>query len=64
MLKTVGASGLGVFPAASLANDERVAHHGVERVGNCAGVEMQFYAISADRKVGHPLVQRLLKHCS
>jgi LysR family transcriptional activator of nhaA len=61
LLKTFGAGGMGVFPAAALVNDELVARYGVKRIGSCKGVEMQFYALSADRKVGHPLVQRVLK---
>ena len=61
LLKTFGAGGMGVFPAAALVNDELVARYDVRRVGECTGVEMQFFALSADRKVGHPLVQRLLK---
>jgi len=33
----------------------------VNRIGPCEGVEDFFYAIGTERKVQHPLVQRLLK---
>lgn len=60
LLKTFGESGMGAFPAADLVHDELVGHYGVERIGRCDGVEEHFYAISAEKKVAHPLVQRLL----
>jgi LysR family transcriptional activator of nhaA len=60
LLKTFGAGGMGVFPAAELAEDELLAHYGVVRVGHCEGVEEHFYAIGTEKKVQHPLVQRLL----
>ena len=60
LLKTFGAGGMGVFPAAELVHDELVAQYNVERVGACDGVEEHFYLIVADKKVQHPLVQRLL----
>ncbi len=60
MLKTFGANGMGVFPAAALIHDELTAHHQVEKVGACDGVEERFFAIGTQRKIIHPLVQRLL----
>ncbi len=60
LLKTFGAGGMGAFPAAELAEDELLAHYGVVRVGHCEGVEEHFYAIGTEKKVQHPLVQRLL----
>ncbi len=61
LLKTFGASGMGVFPAAELVHDELVAQYNVKRVGACDGVEEHFYLIVAEKKVHHPLVQRLLE---
>ncbi len=61
LLKTFGASGMGVFPAAELVHDELVAQYNVKRVGACEGVEEHFYLIVAEKKVHHPLVQRLLE---
>lgn len=60
VLKTFGTSGLGVFPAPLLMQDELENRYGLRLFGHCQGVEEQFYAICADKKVRHPLVQRLL----
>ena len=60
LLKTFGASGMGVFPAAESVEEELMAHYAVKRLGKCAGVNEHFYAIGTEKKVQHPLVQRLL----
>jgi LysR family transcriptional activator of nhaA len=61
LLKTFGASGMGVFPAADWVHDDLVARYGVVRLGPCEGVEEHFYAIGTERKVHHPLVLRLIE---
>lgn len=60
LLKTFGAGGLGVFPAAVLVDDELRERYGVRRIGDCDGVDERFFAIGTEKKVQHPLVQRLL----
>jgi LysR family transcriptional activator of nhaA len=60
LLKTFGAGGMGVFPATELVHDELMARYDVTRVGPCDGVEQHFFAIGTEKKVLHPLVQRLL----
>lgn len=60
LLKTFGADGLGVFPAATLMHAQLVQRYDVERIGDCDGVEERFYVIATERKIVHPLVQRLL----
>lgn len=60
LLKTFGAAGMGVFPAAEWVHDELSARYQVTQVGPCDGVEEHFFAIAAQKKVLHPLVQRLL----
>jgi LysR family transcriptional activator of nhaA len=60
LLKTFGAGGLGVFPAVELVDEELRRHYGVECVGRCAGVEQRFFAFCSERKVQHPLVERVL----
>ena len=60
LLKTFGASGMGVFPAPDMVHDDLVARYGVQRVGPCNGVEDHFFAIGTSKKVLHPLVRRLL----
>ena len=61
LLKTFGASGMGVFPAAEWVHDELLAHYPVQRLGLCDGITEHFYAIGTEKKVQHPLVQRLLQ---
>jgi LysR family transcriptional activator of nhaA len=60
LLKTFGASGMGVFPAANLIHEELTSLYGVKRIAPCEGVEEHFFAIGTEKKVLHPLVQRLL----
>jgi LysR family transcriptional regulator, transcriptional activator of nhaA len=60
LLKTFGAGGMGLFPAAERVHDEIVSRYGVEHIGRCEGVDEQFFAIGTEKKVVHPLVQRLL----
>jgi LysR family transcriptional activator of nhaA len=61
LLKTFGASGMGVFPAAEWVHDDLLAHYAVQRLGPCEGVTEHFFAIGTEKKVLHPLVQRLLQ---
>jgi LysR family transcriptional regulator, transcriptional activator of nhaA len=60
LLKTFGSGGMGVFPAAELVHDELIDRYAVKRVGHCDGVEDRYFAIGTEKKVLHPLVQRLL----
>lgn len=60
LLKTFGAEGMGVFPAADLVHDDLVRRYGVRRIGPCDGVEEHYHAIGTEKRVAHPLVQRLL----
>ena len=61
LLKTFGASGMGVFPAADWVHDDLLAHYAVQRLGPCDGVTEHFFAIGTEKKVQHPLVQSLLQ---
>jgi LysR family transcriptional activator of nhaA len=60
LLKTFGASGMGVFPVAEWVHEELIAHYAVKRIGPCEGVTEHFFAVGTEKKVQHPLVQRLL----
>lgn len=60
LLKTFGAKGMGIFPAAEWVHDDLLSHYDVTRLGACAGVNEHFFAIGTERKVHHPLVQSLL----
>ena len=59
LLKTFGASGMGVFPAAEIVHDGLVAQYQVKRVGACEGVEEHFFLIVAEKKTQHPLIRKL-----
>lgn len=60
LLKTFGANGMGVFPAAEIVHDELVARYQVRQIGRCRGVSERFYAITAEKRVAHPLVLKML----
>lgn len=60
LLKTFGASGMGIFPAAEWTHENLLTHYAVHRLGPCEGVNEHFFAIGTEKKVQHPLVQRLL----
>ena len=60
LLKTFGAGGMGIFPAADLIHAGLIDRYNVKRVGACDDVAEHFYAIGANKKVLHPLVQKLL----
>jgi LysR family transcriptional activator of nhaA len=51
---------MGVFAAPDLIHDKLSARYEVKRIGDCGGVEEHFFAIGSERKIQHPLVQRLL----
>ncbi len=61
LLKTFGASGMGIFPACEWVHDDLLVHYPVQRLGPCEGVTDHFFAIGTEKRVQHPLVQRLLR---
>jgi LysR family transcriptional activator of nhaA len=61
LLKTFGASGMGIFPAAEWVHEDLLAHYAVQRLGPCEGVTEHFFAIGTEKKVQHPLAQRVLQ---
>jgi LysR family transcriptional activator of nhaA len=60
LLKTFGCSGMGVFPAVEWVHEDLLGRDGVRKLGPCDDVSENFFAIGTERKVQHPLVQRLL----
>jgi LysR family transcriptional activator of nhaA len=56
LLKTFGADGLGLFPAATVVEREVCAQYGVQLVGRVAEVRERFYAISVERRLKNPAV--------
>jgi LysR family transcriptional activator of nhaA len=61
LLNTFGASGMGIFPAAEWAEEDLLAHYGVKRLAACEGVAEHFFAVGTEKRVQHPLVQRVLQ---
>jgi LysR family transcriptional regulator, transcriptional activator of nhaA len=60
LLKTFGAAGLGVFPAPEVVQADLQQRYRVRRLGPADGVQEQFFVVGTEKKVQHPLVQRLL----
>ena len=60
LLVTFGAAGMGVFPAPVVVQDKLESRYDLQRFADGDGLEEQFYAIATEKKVLHPLVQRLL----
>ncbi|RQW25382.1 LysR family transcriptional regulator [Rhodobacteraceae bacterium CH30] len=61
LLNTFAAGGMGVFPAPERVHEELTRSVGVERIATCHGVEECFFAIGNEKKVQHPLLQRILQ---
>ncbi|MES2401315.1 MAG: LysR family transcriptional regulator [Pseudomonadota bacterium] len=61
LLKTFGASGMGVFPAASLVHEDLTQRYGVLPIGACTGVDEHFFAITSEKKIQHRLLAQILK---
>jgi LysR family transcriptional activator of nhaA len=61
LLKTFGAGGMGAFPAAEFMHDDLTRRYEVKMLGDCDGVEEQFFAVATEKKIMHPLVKRVLQ---
>lgn len=60
LLATFGESGFGAFPAPEWSSDEFARSHGLALLGRSPDVVEHFYAISAQRKVDHPVIRSLI----
>ena len=56
LMKVAAEDGLGCFPLPTVAVNEAVTRYGFQIVGQAKGCVVQFYAISAERKLTHPAV--------
>jgi LysR family transcriptional activator of nhaA len=54
LMKVAAEDGLGAFPLPTVAVGEALARYGFESVGEAKGCLVQFYAITAERKLTHP----------
>jgi LysR family transcriptional activator of nhaA len=61
LLAAFGSSGLGAFPVAQWAGEELRAHRSLRAIGETPELVEHFYLISAERRIQHPLVQRLVE---
>ncbi|MBL0422195.1 LysR family transcriptional regulator [Ramlibacter sp. AW1] len=61
LLAAFGRSGMGAFPASRWSHEELMHEPGLRLLGECPDVVEHFYLISAERRIQHPLVQRLLQ---
>lgn len=61
LLKVFGQAGAGLFPTASVIEEDVKRQYGVRVVGRLDGVVEQFYAISAERRVKHPGVTAIVE---
>jgi LysR family transcriptional activator of nhaA len=60
LLVTFAATGMGIFPAPALVQQDLLERQGFVWLGACTGVDEQFYLIGSERKVVHPLVSAVL----
>ena len=56
LMKVAAADGLGCFPLPQVAVNEAVTRYGFKIAGQAKGCVVQYYAISAERKLTHPAV--------
>jgi len=56
LMKVAAEDGLGCFPLPTVAVDEAITRYGFQTVGQAEGCSVQFYAITAERKLTHPAV--------
>ena len=61
LMVTFAAAGMGVFPAATGLDDKLTSRYGLRKVADCPGLDEHFFAIATEKRVQHPLVQRLLQ---
>jgi len=61
LLAAFGRSGMGAFPASSWSHEELMKDEAIQLLGDCPELLEHFYLISAERRIQHPLVQRLLQ---
>ena len=60
LLVAFGRSGMGAFPASRWSGDDLLKDRGLQLLGDSPELVEHFFLISAERRIQHPLVQRLL----
>ena len=59
LLKVMGRSGFGLFPAPSAVAASVIRQYQVEALGDLEGVTEEYFAISLERRLRHPLVESI-----
>ena len=59
LLKVFGQAGVGVFCAPSIIEKEILKQYRVKVLGRTKSIEERFYAITAERRIKHPVISRL-----
>jgi LysR family transcriptional activator of nhaA len=62
LMKVAAEDGLGCFPLPTVAVTEAISRFGFQTVGKAEGCTVQFYTISAERKLTHPAVVAITSH--
>lgn len=60
LMKVAGEHGVGVFPVPDVVAEEAMDHYHVKRMGRMEGVSERFYVVTAERKIEHPVVQKIV----
>lgn len=60
LLKIAGENGLGVFPVPDIIADAAMKHYRIGRIGPMENVVERFYVATAERRIAHPIVQRIV----
>lgn len=61
LLRTIGASGLGLFPVREALRAEVDELPDVMRIGNCEGASERYFALTVERKLRHPAVVAIVE---
>ena len=61
LLKTAGAAGVGLFFSSKVVASAIQQQYEAEMIGEAEGVRERFYAITAQRRMKHPLVELILR---
>jgi LysR family transcriptional activator of nhaA len=61
LLATFGRSGMGAFPVSRWSREELLKDARVRLLGDCPELVEHFFLISAERRIQHPLVQKLVQ---
>lgn len=62
LMKVFGQAGRGVFPAPTVVSEQICKNYNVRPLGHLPDVRERFYAISAERKIRHPGVARIVEN--